>query len=243
MTEAELGYDQTVSLATEVEAQRFTDIAKDLTIHEKIREFVKQAATPGQPIYSVDVLPMAAPPDEGLPDEPFPSPASLHSDTSSPADVVSSPLAPVALEARSFLIGKAHFSSHSLFGRCTRGYIAYDMHEHRLCFMKDYWRPYVPHRTRPEHLILERMAHCGVTGVPTLICGGDVGGMHAQRTQMQDVLRRAEAAPSAARVHFRMATVEIGLSLEEFHDYNELASVFADAVFGELSRIACSSMH
>ena len=52
MTEAE--YDQTVSLATEAEAQRFTDIAKDPAIHEKTREFVKQAATPGQSIYRVD---------------------------------------------------------------------------------------------------------------------------------------------------------------------------------------------
>ena len=229
----DLGYDPTATLATDEEAKNFTDMAENSAVHEKIREFVKQATAPGQPIYKVEIIPMAAPHDEGFPDDPFPPPSPPTSDPSSPAGAPPEPAPPVAPKARSFLIGKAHFSSHSLIGRCTRGYIAYDTEEQRLCFLKDYWRPYVPHRTRPEHLVLERMARRNVTGIATLICGGDVGGVRAQLSRVQSVLYHLGSSPPAPRSHYRMATVEIGLPLESFDNFKQLSLIFADAVNGE----------
>ena len=229
MKDTDLGYDPTVTAATDEEAKEFKDMAENPAVHEKIREFVKQATAPGQPIYKVEIVPMAAPPDEGFPDDPFPPPPSP--DPSLPADVQHSPELPVAPKAQQFLIGKAHFSSNSLVGQCTRGYIAYDIVGHRLCFLMDSWRPYVPNRTRPEHLVLQRMARLGVTGIPTLICGGDVGGMQAQRSQAQNVIYCGGTKPPG--IHYRMATVEIGLPLESFKNFKQLSLIFADAVYCE----------
>ncbi|RPD57166.1 hypothetical protein L227DRAFT_655598 [Lentinus tigrinus ALCF2SS1-6] len=227
MSEAQLGYDPTVERVSDEDAAAFKRMADDSGVHEKIRSFVKQATPEGQPIYKVDIIPMGTPPDEGFPDDPFPPPSPADP-SSAPASPPSQP--PVAPTPRSFLIGKAYFSSHSLIGRSTRGYIAYDIDERRLCFLKDYWRPYVPKRTRPEHMIYERMARCGVEGIPTLICGGDVGGTRAQMTQIQDLLHHLGDAPPVPRSHYRMATVEIGLPLESFTNFKQLALVFADAV-------------
>ncbi|RPD73193.1 hypothetical protein L226DRAFT_489470 [Lentinus tigrinus ALCF2SS1-7] len=228
MSEAQLGYDPTVERVSDEDAAAFKRMADDSGVHEKIRSFVKQAIREGQPIYKVDIIPMGTPPDEGFPDDPFPPPSSADPSSAAPASPPSQP--PVAPTPRSFLIGKAYFSSHSLVGRCTRGYIAYDIDEERLCFLKDYWRPYVPNRTRQEHLVYERMARCRVEGIPTLICGGDVGGTRAQTSQIQDILCHPDGALSVPLFHYRIATVEIGLPLESFTNFKQLALVFADAV-------------
>ncbi|RPD73198.1 hypothetical protein L226DRAFT_536691 [Lentinus tigrinus ALCF2SS1-7] len=229
MSEAQLGYDPTVERVSDEDAAAFKRMADDSGVHEKIRSFVKQATPEGQPIYKVDIIPMGTPPDEGFPDDPFPPPSPADPSSAAPASPPSQP--PVAPTPRSFLIGKAYFSSHSLIGRCTRGYIAYDIDGERLCFLKDYWRPYVPKRTRPEHLVYERMALCGVECIPTLICGGDVGGMRAQTSQIQDILCHPDGALPVPLFHYRIATVEIGLPLESFMNFKQLALVFADAVF------------
>ncbi|RPD52982.1 hypothetical protein L227DRAFT_558236 [Lentinus tigrinus ALCF2SS1-6] len=222
MSEAQLGYDPTVERVSDEDAAAFKRIADDSTVHEKIRSFVKQAIPEGQPIYKVDIIPMGAPPDEGFPDDPFPPPSPADPSSAAPASPPSQP--PVAPTPRSFLIG------NSLIGRSTRGYIAYDIDGERLCFLKDYWRPYVPNRTRPEHMIYERMARCGVEGIPTLICGGDVGGMRAQTSQIQDILCHPDGALPVPLFHYRIANVEIGLPLESFMNFKQLALVFADAV-------------
>ncbi|RDX49414.1 hypothetical protein OH76DRAFT_529428 [Lentinus brumalis] len=230
MSEAELGYDETAKRVKDDDdkVKRFKAMHNDPAVHEAIRPFVEQAVSDGYPIYKVTIIPMAAPPDEGFPDDPFPPPAPTPN-PSSPTLADAAP--PPEPKERSFLIGKPHFSSHSLIGRCTRGYIAYDIDGDRLCFLKDYWRPYVPNRTRPEHLVYERMARCGVSGIPTLICGGDVGGTHAQETKVHRVLHHLQNARPVPRSHYRMATVEIGLPLESFENFRELALVFADAVY------------
>ncbi|PIL23578.1 hypothetical protein GSI_14891 [Ganoderma sinense ZZ0214-1] len=44
------------------------------------------------------------------------------------------------LAHRDFLVGHPHFYSDSLFGHCTRGYIALDAARKTLCFLKDSWR-------------------------------------------------------------------------------------------------------
>ncbi|RPD57170.1 hypothetical protein L227DRAFT_507060 [Lentinus tigrinus ALCF2SS1-6] len=246
MSEAQLGYDTTVQRVSNDDSvsdddkkavDEFKGMTNNSNVHEMIRSFVEDATREGQPIYKVHIIPMAAPPDEGFPDDPFPKPppadesSSAPSPTPSPSTPPSPSPPPAPLKPRSFLIGKPYFSSHSLIGRCTRGYIAYDVHGKRLCFLKDYWRPYVPNRTRPEHLVYERMARCGVEGIPTLICGGDVGGTRAQMTQIQDLLYHLGHALPVPRSHYRMATVEIGLPLESFTNFKQLALVFADAVF------------
>ena len=61
-------------------------------------------------------------------------------------------------------------------------------------------------------------------------------------TQWQDMLDHL-TAPPVPLVHFRMATEEIGLPLEEFANFRELASVFHGAIRGELySCVYCDAL-
>ncbi|KAI0628831.1 hypothetical protein C8Q77DRAFT_1238364 [Trametes polyzona] len=45
-------------------------------------------------------------------------------------------------DERVFLVGKPVFSSTTMFGRATRGYIALDVKSRRFMFLKDSWRPF-----------------------------------------------------------------------------------------------------
>ncbi|TFK79031.1 hypothetical protein K466DRAFT_473460, partial [Polyporus arcularius HHB13444] len=74
-----------------------------------------------------------------------------------------------------------------------------------------------------------RLNSCGVQNIATLICGGDVGGLRAQQTLIQGLLTHMEKAP-VPRVHYRLATEEIGLPLEDFKNFKELAMIFYDAI-------------
>ncbi|TFK81534.1 hypothetical protein K466DRAFT_450383, partial [Polyporus arcularius HHB13444] len=226
-----LGYDPTVQSATKKDAAAFRAMVNDPAVHEMIRPFAKKAVSDGYPIHEVTIIPMNTPPDEGFPDDPFPPhpcPDSSVPACDPPPPASSQPAEP---QPRSFLIGRAHCSTDTLMGRCTRGYIAYDIAEARLCFLKDLWRSYIPTHTRPEHVVYERMARCGVTGIPTVICGGDVGGMHSQATMTQNLLNRLRTKWIAPRVHYRIATVEIGLPLESFKNFKELALILLDALY------------
>ncbi|KAI0737070.1 hypothetical protein C8Q80DRAFT_1276693 [Daedaleopsis nitida] len=109
-----------------------------------------------------------------------------------------------------FLIGDPLFAAEALVGRCTKGYVAYRLDlpantpdKDRLCFLKDCWRPYVSGRTRPEHLVYQRLQSHSVNHIASLICGGDVG-----------------------------VTEEIGIPVTKFRDFRELARIFADALEG-----------
>ncbi len=242
-----LGYDPTATrvketvadpTATPVEdpdAKAFKDMAEDLTVHETIRNYVKAATAKGVPIYKLRIIPMPAPDDEGLPIDPSAQPDESSGAGTAPHTPDTSPAPPVGPMEREFLVGKPHFVTDSLVGRCTRGYVAYDLHTKRLCFLKDYWRPCVPGRTRPEHLVYERLNSCGVQNIATLICGGDVGGLRAQQTLIQGLLTHMEKPP-VPRVHYRLATEEIGLPLEDFKNFKELAMIFYDAIIGKSVR-------
>ena len=253
MQRVELGYDPTAELVEDrdptpkhvedsdptakpvevSDADSFRNMGKKEDVPEPIRKYVRAATAEGIPIYKISITPMAAPPDEGLPEDPC-SQSDQSSVSSSPPESSPSPTPCVEPQTRYFLVGKPHFVTDSLFGRCTRGYVAYEPDTGRLCFIKDYWRPYVSGRSRPEHLISERLNSLHVKNVATLICGGDVDGPRAQMTQWQDMLDHLTVLP-VPLVHFRMATEEIGLPLEEFTNFRELARVFHSAIQGELS--------
>ncbi|PIL25521.1 hypothetical protein GSI_12408 [Ganoderma sinense ZZ0214-1] len=154
-----------------------------------------------------------------FPDEPFPEPPTPPS---------------TAPTVRRFIVGRPHFSAEALVGRCTRGYMAFDVTDPKKwvpCFLKDSWRPFVPHRTRPEHLVYERFKRRKVTErIATMICGGDVGGFRAQRTEVQNDL--PDTNKPVLRIHYRLVTKEIGLPLWEFDNFSELSAIFVDALRG-----------
>ncbi|KAI0730490.1 hypothetical protein C8Q76DRAFT_582185, partial [Earliella scabrosa] len=143
----------------------------------------------------------------------------------------------------SFIVGLPQFAADGLIGRCTRGYVAFQLlpgtpKEGRLCYLKDCWRACVPGRTRPEHAIYEVLREHKVLNVATLICGGDVcssfgpGELIPQCTRVDRLLYTKDGKRPVPRVHYRIVTEEIGLPLRSFKNFKELSSVMMGAISG-----------
>ncbi|KAM5541456.1 hypothetical protein V8D89_005010 [Ganoderma adspersum] len=247
---AELGHDETASLASDEEKEKFLALKDDTSLPQHVRDGFKKATADKWPIYKLEVAPGEPSEDEWFSDIHFPPPKEFTSSptgqpqpspsrSTPPSKPSSEPPAtasdnPLKLGSRYFLVGRPHFAADGLVGRCTRGYLAYDItdadeNNWRVCFLKDSWRPVVPGRTRPEHLVYQRLRFSGVDrGIATLICGGDVGGHWAQRTKVQDFL--PEENRPVLRVHYRLVIEEIGIPLKDFDSFPELSAIFVDAI-------------
>ncbi|KAI9066940.1 hypothetical protein FKP32DRAFT_1601461 [Trametes sanguinea] len=82
----------------------------------------------------------------------------------------------VGEEKRIFLVGKPIWTASWLFGRGTRGYVAFDVKKRRFVFLKDCWRPFYE-GLKSEGAYLEILNSGGAdAAVPTLIAHGDVAG-------------------------------------------------------------------
>ncbi|KAI0737300.1 hypothetical protein C8Q80DRAFT_1358826 [Daedaleopsis nitida] len=224
---AGLGYDPTASLVDETERATFAALASAPTLPQEVRTYVEEATVNNAPVYKVQVTTSSPTDDERLPDEPA-SPSSKDGPRTEPDTT--------GHQTFEFLIGDPLFAAEALVGRCTKGYVAYRLDlpantpdKDRLCFLKDCWRPYVSGRTRPEHLVYQRLQSHSVNHIASLICGGDVGGAHAQRTTVHEFLFDTRPVP---RIHYRLVTEEIGIPVTKFRDFRELARIFADALEG-----------
>ena len=213
MSLEDLGYDPTASLASPTETGRFLGMIKDYTLPRELRDMVSHATKHRFPICKVRVAP--APPSR----------EDRYVDTELEG-------APSGGKAKFFLIGRPSYSADTLFGECTRRYIALDLQTGKLCSLKDYWRPLVPGWTRPEHAVYQHFRYSDVTsGIATLVCGGDVGGFQAQRTVVQD-FQPVQDRP-VSRVHYRIVTAEVGLPLASFSSFKELCRVLTHAMEGK----------
>lgn len=74
---------------------------------------------------------------------------------------------------RHYIIQRPLSSLDSPFGRCTRAYVALDVAENELVFLKDYWRPLDASR-RPEAEIYAELQASAVPHLPRVRLGGDV---------------------------------------------------------------------
>ncbi|TBU22446.1 hypothetical protein BD311DRAFT_676064 [Dichomitus squalens] len=235
-----MGRDTTAKLVDEETRRIFLDEASNAELPSHVRKGLEKAAEGNCPLYELEIEYMPPSPeewfpDEPLPDEPHPSPSappapSSSTSSASPSSSKSKADPPV----RKFIVGRPHFSADALVGRCTKGFMAFDVTDKNNwvpCFVKDSWRPYVPGRTRPEHLVYERLQRKGVKpedGIATLICGSDVGGSNAQCTEVQkDLPSKNRPVP---RRHYRIAIAEICLPVSEFESFGELAGFVADAL-------------
>lgn len=120
----------------------------------------------------------------------------------------------------SLLIGKPVACHYSLTGRCTRGYVAFDLSGSRLVFFKDQWRSVSRRRTELEtyRLLHEK----GVRFIATPIGGGDV---EPHRTIAH---RYMKLLPE--RVHTRLVTKEVGRILEDYANVAELLQAITYAL-------------
>ncbi|PIL30435.1 hypothetical protein GSI_07622 [Ganoderma sinense ZZ0214-1] len=218
----DLGHDPTATLAYGEAKNMFLALKDDMNLPQHVREGCKKAAEDGWPVYKLEVVHGKPSEDEWFSDMPFPppkefgSPSTAQSQSSIPLSESLGPLGnPLhSLEpATSLLDGLTSLPISLLVG--------------------DSWRPVIPGRTRPEHLVYQRLRFHGVNrGVGTLICGGDVGGHWAQRTCVQDLNLPADENNSkpVVYVHYRLVMEEIGIPLKDFDSFPELSAIFVDVI-------------
>ena len=71
------------------------------------------------------------------------------------------------------VIGRPFWNSDSPYGRATRGYVAYDMAEKKLVFLKDSWRTDGA-RILPEGVMYAKLKKHNVPFLPDVLAAGDV---------------------------------------------------------------------
>ncbi|KAI0730493.1 hypothetical protein C8Q76DRAFT_832590 [Earliella scabrosa] len=229
MEKAQLGWDPTATLASDTERAQLEALITAKKVPPEIQEFVRKSTENLCPIYKLSITTVKNSLDGRFPDDPDPVPI----DTVDPESVE---------ETHEFIVGRPHFAAEALIGRCTKGYVALQLvpgGPGRLCYLKDCWRAHVPGRTRPEHIVYERLHKHRVPNIPTLLCGGDVRSPHfdetqpprLQLTEVDQVLaiKEGQGRP-VPRVHYRIATDGVGLPLRSFRSFRELALIIASAI-------------
>ncbi|KAI0701127.1 hypothetical protein C8T65DRAFT_656794 [Cerioporus squamosus] len=123
---------------------------------------------------------------------------------------------------RRYVVGRPMFSKPSLQGRCTQGFLAYDIEGRTVRFIKDCWRPDIDH-ARPEHEIYERLNGAGVAYVLTCLGYEDVRGSDGswQVTRTQTVVNRSRAAVG----HYRLLIKEVCRPLTDFSHFREFTLI------------------
>ncbi|RPD73043.1 hypothetical protein L226DRAFT_572498, partial [Lentinus tigrinus ALCF2SS1-7] len=130
---------------------------------------------------------------------------------------------------RRYIIGRPTFASPTLYGRCTRGYLAYDIEGKAVRFLKDSWRPDLE-RVQPEHKVYERLKANGVTE-NVLTCLGyenvpDSDGSW-QLTRTHELI----SSTRPARGHYRILFEQVCRPLIDFTDFGELTERICEAIY------------
>ncbi|TBU26695.1 hypothetical protein BD311DRAFT_423068 [Dichomitus squalens] len=155
-----------------------------------------------------------------------------------------------------FLVCKPFYHTRGVFGRGTRGYVAYRKRTSTFVFLKDIWRP-VHENVNSEAQILNRLNKDGVCNVPTLLttqqfdyslspdCKSEdpsknedsqTGAREGRSDEPHGVKRthsemEEEPTPDVwPYVHHRLAFKEVCLPLKAFQSSRQLVSVIRDAV-------------
>ncbi len=134
------------------------------------------------------------------------------------------------------VVGKPFCQPLSPCGRATRGYIAWDLVQEKLVFLKDTWRVVSP-GSLSESEAYERLEGHGVPHLPTVIAAADVmdpTGIY-QRTLTQDFAAHAWCRPHDSLrllVHHRVIQ-ELALPLSMVRNSKQLVKAIRDALVGE----------
>ncbi len=136
----------------------------------------------------------------------------------------------VTMANRTLLIARPMASAKSLHGRCTRGYLAYDLTERKVSFLKDFWRPDSP-RITAEHEVYKRLAAHKVSNIATCEDSEDVSDSHGQWqvTKTHGAVDHKFPLPYG---HYRLRLREVCRPLIDFKEFRELAALLYDAIIG-----------
>ena len=129
---------------------------------------------------------------------------------------------------KKYLIGRPKTHRRPLAGRCTVGYIAYNIDNNRLSFLKDQWRCTDAARTELDNY--EDLMSRGVEGIATIEAGGDV---RQHRTLSQQIMNGMPySAKSVGRTHVRIVERNVGRSLDTVTEGKDLLRYVMEAVLG-----------
>ncbi|KAI0276122.1 kinase-like domain-containing protein, partial [Russula aff. rugulosa BPL654] len=127
---------------------------------------------------------------------------------------------------RSYITPGAIWNTNELFGRCTSGYIAYDVATSKLVYLKDFWRADLP-RIQREGDVYRKLHDAKVPSIPALGPAGDT----------QDYLKgsgRVEWCPGRPcvepYVHYRLVLETLGQPLDTFKSTRQLCEAIRDAI-------------
>ena len=139
-----------------------------------------------------------------------------------------------------YVIARPTFASPSLYGRCTRGYLAYDIEDQAEKFLKDQWRLDLD-RIRPEHEVYERLQSKEVSFIATCAAHEDVPSSNGspQCTTIHSLF----LPPRPARRHYRLLINEVGRPLTDFKDFAELTALFCYAIIGAFIALLCATSY
>lgn len=144
-------------------------------------------------------------------------------------------------EAADLIVRRPFAGRPSLLGRATRAYIAYDLREERLVFLKDAWRVDHP-KLRPEFDTYQNLKHHRVPYLPDILYGGDVLGPSGktQQTLTQDFALvkdewRILTSSLERFVHHRLVQ-DIAYPLESAAGVREFVQTIYNALCGESAR-------
>ncbi|KAI0776300.1 hypothetical protein BD413DRAFT_610967 [Trametes elegans] len=126
-----------------------------------------------------------------------------------------------------FLVGKPHFQASGVVGRTTHGYIALpaaDPLHRKFVYLKDAWRVDSTDIEKEGDVLQELREH-GVPFTPTLLHHGDLPGQTTKNIDVWEQMTGEKASHLKRHQHYRLVVQEVGKSLDEFSDANQL--VFA----------------
>lgn len=217
MNDAQLGLDPTVKPLDEGDKASWDDGLKQVQ-DEDLRKRIMAATDDKWPLQRVEVN------GEDLAD----AKTRWHSDGNNERIPTKAP--------RQLLIGKPCVGHQSPTGRCTKGYIAFDLKDEKFVFLKDCWR--LDHKkVVPEMVTYKKLRDEQVENIPEVKYGGDVynpsGGL--QRTLAHRSLRGY-----CPHIHTRLVLEEIGRPLSEYVDSHELIQVVGGALEGTQFPIFCA---
>lgn len=220
------GGDPTVTRATKKEVKLMHSHDKFDSDWHKTQ--FKATLAPGWPIYKISV-----------PEEDMISADELETGVKAQRDV-SRPDNERKPE-RKFLVGKPYFMSNSPTGGGTRGYIAYDVAEHRLVFFKEYWRVDEP-TYHPEGEVYLELHKNKVQYIATPIAAGDVCDATGKARSTRAQGFRKDPPPKLTQ--YRIFLEEIGKPLKEYETSYELVVAMYCCLTGSLTdRFFICSLH
>ncbi|KAI0372561.1 hypothetical protein BV20DRAFT_1050868 [Pilatotrama ljubarskyi] len=235
MTREERGYDPTATLASPAEAALFRQLSLQFDSQPVIQRHLEKAATPGWPVH---VLHIYAPWFKS-------EPAGTVSDSEQSQGATYS--------LRRYLVGRPSFAKPDVYGRGTKGFVAWDLVAGTPVWIKDSWRSIstnIPSEYETYSMLRQKlrddMPSCGFL---TVLGGGDVmwsddlpvktktslpipnEDLRDQCTLTHEAAQITGSQHALPRQHCRLVFKEICRPLEAFRNGPELVW----AIFGALA--------